>query len=132
MIFRKIAVAGILAVAGAAPAWADIGVRIGIDVPLPPPAPVYEVAPGPVAGYVWAPGYWAWNVNRYIWIRGRYLLQRPGYAWAPEHWEHRGNRYHFVSGDWRHVQHVQQVRHVRHVRHVRQERHERRETHGRR
>ena len=34
------------------------------------PAPVYEVAPGPRAGYVWIPGHWAGRV----WIRGHWRV----------------------------------------------------------
>ena len=95
--------------AAATPALADLSVNVGVGVPLAPPAAIYEpVPPPPAYGYVWAPGYWAWNYNRYIWVRGRYIAPRPGYAWAPEHWDHRGDRYHFVPGDWRREGHWDQ------------------------
>ena len=103
MNLKKSLVAAIItAGAIATPALADLNVRVGIGVPLPPPAMIYDpVPPPPAYGYVWAPGSWAWNYNRYLWVRGRYIAGRPGYAWAPERWEHRGDRYHFVSSDWR-------------------------------
>ena len=122
MNLKKSLIAAIISAgAVATPALAGVTVGIGIGVPLPPPAPVYEAPPAPAYGYVWAPGYWAWFGNRYIWVRGRYIAARPGYAWAPEHWEHRGERYHFVQGDWRRDAHEQA-----HERHVRDERHENR------
>ena len=34
------------------------------------PAPVYEVTPGPRAGYVWIPGHW----NRGAWVRGHWRV----------------------------------------------------------
>lgn len=85
----------------AAPAYADIGVSIGIGIPLAPPAVIYEpVPPPPAYGYVWVPGYWGWHGDRYIWIRGRQVVARPGYVWAPDRWEHRGDRWHRVQGGW--------------------------------
>ena len=74
MDLKKFLIAGIVAAgAAAAPAFADVGVIIGIGIPLPPPVAVYEAPPAPAYGYVWAPGYWAWFGNRYIWVRGRYI-----------------------------------------------------------
>jgi len=64
-----------LAVAGlTAPAQARV--YVGIDIPLvgvappAPPPPVVEYAPGPApaAGYVWVPGYRAWNGYNYVWV----------------------------------------------------------------
>ena len=109
MNLKKSLIAVIVLAAGfATPAFAVLNVNIDIGIPVTrqaPPAPVYEVMPAPQRGHVWAPGYWAWNHDRYVWVRGRHIAQRPGYAWAPEHWEHRGDQYHFVSGDWRRDEH---------------------------
>ena len=104
MNLKKCLIAATLAAgAMASPAFAGLSVNVGIGIPVAPPAAVYEAPPPPpppAYGYVWAPGYWAWSYNRYIWVRGRYIAPRPGYVWAPEHWDHRGDRYHFVAGDW--------------------------------
>ncbi len=51
-------------------------------------------------GYVWAPGYWAWNHDRHIWVRGRTIVQRTGYRWQPDRWEQRGNGYYRQPGSW--------------------------------
>ena len=102
MNLKKSLIAAIVAAGAiATPALADLRVNVGIGVPVPPPAAIYEPAPPPPAyGYVWAPGYWAWNYDRYIWVRGRYIAPRQGYVWGPERWDHRSGRYHFVSGGW--------------------------------
>lgn len=93
---KKILLATLLAGAAAAPAMAQVSINIGI---APPPLQ-YEPVPILVPGQVWAPGYWAWTGNRYIWVRGRPMLQRDGYRWAPDHWEHRGNGYYRQPGYW--------------------------------
>ena len=80
----------------AAPAFAQVSVNISIA----PPAPLYETAPALAPGYVWAPGYWAWHGDRYIWIRGRAVVQRVGYRWAPDHWVQRGSGYYRQPGMW--------------------------------
>ena len=63
---------GALALSFAAvPAQAHNRVYVGIAPPgliFEPPLPL----PGP--GYVWQPGYWAWNGIRYAWIPGVYVL----------------------------------------------------------
>ena len=97
MNLKKNLVAAIIAAGAiATPALADLSVRVGFGVPLPPPAVIYQPAPPPPAyGFVWAPGYWTWFGNRYVWVRGHYIAGRPGYAWAPDRLEHRGDRHHF-------------------------------------
>jgi YXWGXW repeat-containing protein len=84
-------------------AAAHVDVQIGLPavvIGTPPPAPIVEVAPGPRAGYVWAPGYWAWHDGRHVWIHGRWIAENPGYLWIGEHWENRGGQHYFVAGRW--------------------------------
>ena len=95
-----LAAATVAACFAAAPALADTRVSIGIGIPIAPPVAVYEAPPPVAVGYVWAPGYWAWHGDRYIWIRCRTIVSRPGYVWAPDRWEHRGGHYHHVHGGW--------------------------------
>src|SRR5262245_51361198 len=75
-----------------------------IYVATGPPAPVVEpvlVAPEP--GYIWLPGYYAWNGAAYVWVPGRW--ERPPRVrarWVPAHWEHsRKYGWYFVEGHWR-------------------------------
>ena len=86
----------IAAGAAAMPAAAQININIGVA----PPAPRYEVVPAPRSGYVWAPGYWTWHGDRYIWLRGRPIVQRSGYRWEPDRWENREGRYFRHAGQW--------------------------------
>lgn len=80
----------------AAPAFAQININISIA----PPAPLYEPAPDLGPGYVWAPGYWAWHGDRYIWVRGRSIVQRAGFRWEPDRWEQRGRTFLLFPGRW--------------------------------
>jgi hypothetical protein len=85
----------------AVPASARVGVDLDVNVGVPPPAPIYEAAPPPRVGYVWAPGYWGWGPDgRHVWIKGRWIGERHGYHWVPDHWEAREGRHHFVGGYW--------------------------------
>jgi hypothetical protein len=93
---QKILLAALLAGAAATPALAQISVQIGIA----PPQPQYEAVPVLPPDRVWAPGYWAWNGDRYIWVRGHAILQRPGYRWAPDEWERRDDGYNRRPGYW--------------------------------
>ena len=82
----------------AAPAYA----QVSFNVIVAPPAPQYEVVPNIAPGYVWAPGYWGWNGDRHVWIRGRSIVQRQGYIWEPDRWEHRDGGYFRTAGYWQH------------------------------
>jgi len=82
--------------AAAAPAFA----QINFNVIIAPPAPQYEAVPAIAPGYVWAPGYWGWNGDRHIWVRGRPIVERVGYRWEPDRWEQRGPAYYRHPGRW--------------------------------
>jgi len=86
------------------PASAQIG--IGISVRIGPPAlPVYAqpICPGP--GYLWTPGYWAWNdVGGYYWVPGTWVIAPVGMLWTPGYWGFAGGFYGWHPGYWgRHV-----------------------------
>jgi len=83
---------------------AQIG--IGISVRIGPPAlPVYAqpICPGP--GYLWTPGYWAWNdVGGYYWVPGTWVVAPVGMLWTPGYWGWGGGFYAWHPGYWgRHV-----------------------------
>jgi hypothetical protein len=50
----------LLAVSAASFAQIGIGISVGF---APPPIPVYEQPICPGDGYIWTPGYWAWDVD---------------------------------------------------------------------
>ncbi len=74
--------------------------QVNFNISLAPPAPQYEAVPTVPPGHAWAPGYWAWNGDRYVWIRGRQIVQRTGYRWEPDRWEHRDGHYYRHTGRW--------------------------------
>jgi hypothetical protein len=81
---------------------AQIGIGIGISVRIGPPAlPVYEqpICPGP--GYLWTPGYWAWNdVGGYYWVPGTWVVGPVGMLWTPGYWGFAGGFYGWHAGYW--------------------------------
>lgn len=131
-IATTVLVAGLIAtpmLALSPPASADVSIGISIGI-APPPMPVYAqpMIPGP--GYIWTPGYWAWDpgYGGYYWVPGTWvmppmvgLLWTPGwwgwsdgyYSWRPGYWGSRvgfygGVNYGFgyfgtgyVGGEWR-------------------------------
>jgi hypothetical protein len=96
--FWRTAIAG--GMLGLAAIAAPASAAVNLDIDIGPPAPQVEVVPGPRAGYVWGPGYWAWDGHHHHWVGGRWLRERPGYVYVPEHWEDRGGRHHFEPGHW--------------------------------
>jgi hypothetical protein len=74
--------------------------QVGVGVTIAPPAPRYEPAPPPRAGWVWAPGYWNWANGQYGWRQGYWLPARPGYRWVVGAWEPRGPRWYWAPGHW--------------------------------
>ena len=44
----------------------------------PPELPVYEQPPIPAGGYMWSPGYWAYDPdNGYFWVPGTWVCHPP-------------------------------------------------------
>ncbi|MGD0214483.1 MAG: hypothetical protein ABSB87_14745 [Terriglobales bacterium] len=79
---------------------AQIG--IGISVRIGPPAlPIYAqpICPGP--GYLWTPGYWAWNdPGGYYWVPGTWVVAPVGMLWTPGYWGFAGGFYGWHAGYW--------------------------------
>src|ERR1700722_12274547 len=67
----------------------------------PPELPVYEQPICPGDGYIWTPGYWAWDGDDYYWVPGTWVLApQPGYLWTPAYWGWNGGDYIFYPGYW--------------------------------
>jgi len=47
----------------------------------------FTISPfGPGDGYIWTPGYWAWD-GEYYWVPGTWVLApEAGYLWTPGYW----------------------------------------------
>jgi hypothetical protein len=78
--------------------------QIGITVSFGPPAlPIYEQPICPDAGYLWAPGYWAWDPDfgDYYWVPGTWVeAPEVGFLWTPGYWGWGGGGFLFHEGYW--------------------------------
>ncbi len=85
-----------------APAAALAQVRVSITI-APPELPVYDQPVCPGDGYIWTPGYWAWDndYNDYYWVPGTWVeAPEVGYFWTPGYWGWNDNGYVFNEGYW--------------------------------
>lgn len=98
--------AALLAIAAIAaiPGRAHAGVFVSVNI-APPALPVYVQPPIPGPGYIWTPGYWAWDGYEYYWVPGTWVLAPfVGALWTPGYWGWNGGVYIFHAGYWgRHV-----------------------------
>ncbi len=78
--------------------------QFAITVSFGPPAlPVYEQPLCPGEGYIWTPGYWAYDdsYGDYYWVPGTWILApEVGYLWTPPYWGWDGRGYLFHQGYW--------------------------------
>ena len=99
VIFGLLAVAVFAGVTAAYAGEISIGVSVRVG---PPPIPVYTqpVCPGP--GYMWTPGYWAYDPdNGYFWVPGTWVMApAPGMYWTPGYWGWGGSAFIFHVGYW--------------------------------
>src|SRR4029077_21060927 len=85
----------------ALPVVSQAGLFVGVSVNIPPPAlPVYVQPPCPAAGYIWMPGYWAWDEG-YYWVPGTWVLAPAvGLLWTPGYWGWGEGAYAWHAGFW--------------------------------
>jgi hypothetical protein len=100
--YVRILLMAMAVLAMSAASFAQIG--IGISVRFGPPAlPVYEQPPCPAEGYIWTPGYWAWDPDAadYYWVPGTWVLApETGFLWTPGWWGWGGSAFLFHAGYW--------------------------------
>jgi len=78
-------------------------ISVGVSVNIAPPVlPTYTQPPCPVDGYLWTPGYWAYDQDGgYYWVPGVWVSPpRVGYLWTPGYWGYDGAVYVFHEGYW--------------------------------
>jgi Domain of unknown function (DUF4124)/WXXGXW repeat (2 copies) len=67
----------------------------------PPPLPQEDQPTLSQDGSLWAPGYWYWRDQAYVWIPGAWV--RPpqvGFLWTPAYWGFAGSFFVFHPGHW--------------------------------
>lgn len=78
--------------------------QIGITVSFGPPAlPIYEQPICPAVGWLWTPGYWAWDPDfgDYYWVPGTWVeAPEVGFLWTPGYWGWGGGGFLFHEGYW--------------------------------
>jgi YXWGXW repeat-containing protein len=98
MKFRSLALIGLLLLTvslGTSFAQVDVSVSIA-----PPVLPVVEQPPCPVEGYIWTPGYWAYDSD-YYWVPGAWVAPPSvGLLWTPPWWGWNNGVYVFNTGYW--------------------------------
>jgi hypothetical protein len=95
--FYTVALAALLFVGLSHTSFAQVGISIGI---APPAIPIYTQPYPPGPGYIWTPGYWAYN-SGYYWVPGVWVLPpRVGFLWTPGYWGYNGSNYFFNEGYW--------------------------------
>lgn len=94
----SLVVCSLLAFSGA---QAQVAIGISVDIE-PPPLPVYDQPPIPEPGYLWVPGYWAWDDDTgYYWVPGTWVLPpEPELLWTPGYWGWSDGVYVFRDGYW--------------------------------
>ena len=77
--------------------FAQVGIAVTI---APPELPAYEQPICPGDGYIWTPGYWAWD-GEYYWVPGTWVMPpEPGFLWTPGYWGWGDGGFFFNEGYW--------------------------------
>ena len=77
--------------------------QLNIAVSFGPPAiPVYVQPACPDPGYIWTPGYWAWDPDYgYYWVPGTWVpAPFVGAMWTPGYWGWYNGGYMWYPGYW--------------------------------
>jgi hypothetical protein len=101
--FRSFALAAALSIV---PAVSHAGVFVSIGIGAPPVLPVYAQPICPAPGYIWTPGYWAYDDDAgYYWVPGAWVLAPyQGALWTPGYWGWGDGGYYWNAGYWdRHI-----------------------------
>ena len=100
LIFSLILTILLLAMSGTAAGQVQVGVAISVG---PPPIPIYEQPICPEEGYIWTPGYWAYDYDDadYYWVPGTWVpAPEVGLLWTPGYWAWGGDGFFFTAGYW--------------------------------
>ena len=96
--FRTMLLA-LFALACIEPIFAQLAVTVSYG---PPALPDYDQPICPGDGYLWAPGYWAYDPDDgYYWVPGTWVeAPEPGFLWTPAWWGWENGGFLFHDGYW--------------------------------
>jgi hypothetical protein len=83
-------------------AYAQSSISVSVNI-APPPLPIYEQPPLPGEGFIWVPGYWAWDQSQtdYFWVPATWVqAPQPNLLWTPGYWGWNNGSYIFYAGYW--------------------------------
>src|SRR5436853_441057 len=83
----------------AAPAFANMANKVVIDQPPPPPY-AEEGTAHQKEGFVWAPGYWAYNGSKHEWKKGHFVAERKGYKYVSPRWAEENGKWTLYPEQW--------------------------------
>ena len=98
--FQYVAMLGVVVIATALCSWGQFAISVSFGPPL---LPVYAQPLCPAPGYIWTPGYWAWDPNdgAYYWVPGTWVLPPTvGLLWTPGYWGFVNGAYGWYDGYW--------------------------------
>jgi hypothetical protein len=76
---------------------------IDVEIATPPPSSgetTVIVTPAVREGFIYEPGHFAVDGDKYVWVDGRYIALREGHRWVPYVIEQRGDKWHYRAGHW--------------------------------
>lgn len=82
------------------PSFAQVRISVSFG---PPALPVYDQPVCPGDGYIWTPGYWAWDEDDedYYWVPGTWVwAPEIGFLWTPPYWAWADDAFVFYDGYW--------------------------------
>jgi len=82
--------------------YSQVLVSTTLSIRLAPPMlRVYSQPRCPVDGYLWSPGYWAYDSGGYYWVEGEWVLPpAEDLLWTPGYWNYSGGYYGWQAGYW--------------------------------
>jgi hypothetical protein len=98
--FIRTVLSALVVLSISAASFAQIGVVVRFG---PPPLPIYEQPLCPGDGYIWTPGYWAYDydIDDYYWVPGTWVMAPEiGFLWTPAYWGWGGGGFVFYDGYW--------------------------------
>ena len=98
--FLRVLLFALVVLLASAPTFGQVAISVSFG---PPALPVYEQPVCPGEGYIWVPGYWAWDQDYgdYYWVPGTWVLApEVGYLWTPPWWGWENGAYLFHAGWW--------------------------------
>jgi len=98
--FQYVAMLAVVVIATALCSWGQFAISVSFG---PPVLPVYAQPLCPAPGYIWTPGYWAWDPNdgAYYWVPGTWVLPPTiGLLWTPGYWGFVNGAYVWYDGYW--------------------------------